>query len=114
MAHFNLLAYFIYAILTYFITVRVGLIFHKNGFEFIREELRDAPLATSVNNLLLACYYLTNLGYITFKIWFWEKITNYQTLLESICSHVGTIILTLGLLHFMNMFLIYWMRNRVR
>jgi hypothetical protein len=114
MVHFNLLAYFIYAILTYVITVRVGLIFHKNGFEFIREELRDATLATSVNNLLLACYYLTNLGYITLKIWFWEKITSFQTLIESICGHVGVIVLALGVLHFMNMLVIFLMRNRVR
>jgi hypothetical protein len=112
MAPWNLTAYCIYGLVTYVITVRVGWLFHQNGYYFIREELKDDQLATSVNNLLLACYYLTNLGYITLMIWFWAPISSFLVMVEMLCSKVAYIVLMLGCLHFINMTVIYLMRKK--
>jgi uncharacterized membrane protein len=112
--NFNLIAYLIYGVLSYLITVRIGLIFYRNGIHFIRAELSDEQLSASVNNLLLTCYYLTNLGYVTLVIWLWERIYNLQGLVESLCEKIGFIVLSLGLLHFMNMLIIYvFSRNKI-
>ncbi len=107
MTNYNLIGYAIYAIITYFITVRVGLIFHKNGYHYIKSGLEDESIATSVNNLLLACYYLTNLGYIAVTIWFWDGIGSVNTLFESLSDNISNIVLLLGVLHFLNMLVIY-------
>ena len=112
MAHYNLIAYGIYAVLTYLITVRVGWLFHKHGIHFIRNELQDDSIANSVNNLLLVCYYLTNLGYITCMIWYWEQVTSFQMLVESLSQKVSFIVLMLGVLHFANMSLLFFLRKK--
>jgi hypothetical protein len=104
---YNLISYLIYGILTYFITVRVGWIFYRNGYYYIQAELQDEQLATSTNNLLLACYYLTNLGYITLMIWYWERIASFQSMVEHLSEKVAFILLLLGILHFLNMLVIY-------
>ncbi len=104
----------IYGVLSYLITVRIGLIFFRNGIHYLRAVLSDPQLCTSVNNLLLSCYYLVNLGYITMIIWLWERIYSLQGLVESLCEKMGFIILSLGLLHFMNMFIIYmFSKNKI-
>jgi hypothetical protein len=107
MANYNLIGYTIYGMITYLITVRVGLIFHKNGHHYIKAGMEDESVATSVNNLLLTCYYLTNLGYIAITIWFWEEIESSIILMESISDHIANIVLLLGSLHFVNMLAIY-------
>ena len=112
MTSWNLTAYLIYGVITYFITVRVGWLFHKNGYHFILAELKDAQITNSVNNMLLACYYLTNLGYITLMIWFWAPIASFQMLVEMLCEKVGYIVLLLGFLHFTNMLVIYFLRKK--
>ncbi len=111
MVQYNLLAYLIYGTLTYFITVRVGWLFHKHGIHFIRNELQDEQIANSVNNMLLVCYYLTNLGYITRLIWYWQPIKSPQMLIESLSEKVAYIVLMLGILHFINMGIIYFLRK---
>jgi hypothetical protein len=111
MSH-NLIAYLLYGCITYYITVQVGLIFYRNGIWFIRAELHDEALAQSVNKLLLTCYYLTNLGYITLMIWFWEPIHSFTELWEAVCTKTGYIILLLGVLHVFNMTVIYLLRNK--
>ncbi len=109
---YNVTAYLIYGLLTYWIAVRTGWIFYRNGIHFIRAEICDEAVATSINNLLLGCYYLTNLGYITFQIWRWAFIPNFQTMLESLSQKAGFIILLLGVLHAFNMSVIYWLGKR--
>ncbi len=112
MLTFNLVSYFIYGIITYLITVKIGWICYKNGYHFIREEMQDEMLATSLNKILLACYYLTNLGYITLMIWFWEPIQNSRQMLESLSTKMAFIILGLGVLHVLNMTAIYLFRRK--
>lgn len=109
---FNLIAYLIYGVITYLITVRVGWIFYRNGIHFIRAELRDEAISQSVNRLLLTCYYLTNLGYITLQVWFWEDVSSVRMLVESLSQKVAYIVLLLGGLHFGNMTVIYLLRRK--
>jgi hypothetical protein len=112
MLTYNLIAYLIYGIITYLITVRIGWICYQNGYHFIREEMQDEAIATSINKILLVCYYLTNLGYITLMIQYWEPVSDFRGLVESLSDKVALIVLGLGCLHLINMSAVYLMRKK--
>ena len=112
MSYYNLIAYALYAISTYLITVRVGWLCYKNGLYFVELAIEDQNLAISVNKLLLTGYYLVNLGYITIMIYIWENITTWQALVESLSQKLAFIILILGIMHFFNITLLYFLSKK--
>lgn len=109
----NTIAYLVYFLLTYLITVHVGLRFYKNGRLYILNLLNgDEALTNFINRLLLVGYYLLNLGYAAMMISVWETITNWIDLFTSICIMTGRIMLTLGVFHFINMTVIYFLSKQ--
>ncbi|MCF6408073.1 hypothetical protein L3C95_34615 [Chitinophaga filiformis] len=109
----NTLAYIIYLFITYLITVRVGFIFYRNGRIFILDLLKnDVALTDAINRILLVGYYLVNLGYATLMISTWETILSWTELLVSITVMTGKIVLTLAIMHYCNMLVIYLMSKR--
>ena len=112
MVYFNLIAYSIYALLTYLITVRVGWLCYRNGQHFVALAIQEEHLALSVNKLLLVCYYLINLGYITTMIYLWEAITTWQQLVESLSQKTALINHILGFMHFLNITILYFLSKK--
>ncbi|MBC7849390.1 MAG: hypothetical protein H7Y31_06625 [Chitinophagaceae bacterium] len=109
----NSLAYIIYLSLTYLVTVHVGMVFFKNGRLYILELLNgDTALTDSINRLLLTGYYLLNLGYAAVMISTWQKVTTYGDLVASIVVMCGRIFLSLAVIHFFNMGVIYILGKR--
>src|SRR5436190_2537117 len=109
----NILAYIIYLLITYFVTVHVGLAFYRNGRLYILNLLEgDEILTDSINKILLTGYYLLNLGYAAVMISFWETIGTYAELIASIGTMTGRILITLGSIHFLNMAVIYFISKR--
>ncbi|MFM2049479.1 MAG: hypothetical protein RI955_2027 [Bacteroidota bacterium] len=110
----NIIAYIIYLIITFFITVNVGLILYKNGRIYILETLNhNEELTDTVNKILLMGYYLTNLGYAAIMINFWQHIETYTQLVESVSTMVGRIVLGLALLHYFNMYIINKFKHKI-
>nr|WP_294902483.1 hypothetical protein [uncultured Lacibacter sp.] len=109
----NSLAYIIYLFITYLVTVHVGFRFYKNGRVYILNLLSgDEELTNFINRLLLVGYYLLNLGYAAMMISMWEHINNWLHLFISICTMTGRIMLTLALIHFLNMTVIYFISRK--
>lgn len=109
----NTIAYIIYLLVTYLITVRVGFIFYRNGRVFILGLLHnDAQLTDYINRILLVGYYLLNLGYAALMLRSWDTIDTWTELLVSIGTKTGQIMLTLAIIHFMNMAVIYIISKR--
>jgi len=109
----NTLAYIIYLFITYFITVRTGLLFYRNGRVYILNLLQgEEQLTYFINKMLLTGYYLLNLGYVAVMIRFWKTITSFTELIASIASMTGKIMLTLAIIHFINMAVIYFISKR--
>ena len=109
----NTLAYIIYLAITYLITVKVGLVFYRNGAIYILNLLpENEQLARAINKMLLTGYYLLNLGYAAIMIRTWEKINTWTDLISSISLMTGKIMLTLALIHFMNMAIILLISQR--
>lgn len=100
----NIIAYIIYLLITYLITVHVGLVFYKNGKHYLMVMMdNDNNLTQIVNKLLLTGYYLLNVGYATLIISFWGQLNNWLDVINSVSIAVGKILLTLGVMHFVNM-----------
>lgn len=109
----NTLAYIIYLLITYLITVRVGFIFYRNGRVFILDLLQqNGPLTDAINRILLIGYYLVNLGYAALMISTWSTIVSWTALLLSITVMTGKILLTLAVMHYFNMIVIYFISKR--
>lgn len=109
----NTLAYIIYLFLTYLITVRVGFVFYRNGRVFILNLLNnDVSITDAINRILLIGYYLVNLGYAALMISTWDTIASWSELLSSITVMTGKIVLTLAVMHYFNMFVIYLISKR--
>lgn len=103
----NTLSYIIYLLITYLITVHVGRLFYKNGRHYIVAIINeDGQLTDFINRILLVGYYLMNLGYATIMLRFWKTITTFTELIASVSSMTGRIVLSLAVMHFVNMYVI--------
>jgi len=106
--NYNILSYTIYLPLIFFITIKVGWMFYKNGELFLMNLFENnLALIKNVNNILLMGYYLVNLGYSVLTISHWEKINNSIQLINVLSYTLGRIIILLALLHYNN---IFWLK----
>lgn len=100
----NTIAYIIYLLLTYLITVHAGFSFYKNGKVYILQLLHgDEKLSQFINKMLLTGYYLLNLGYAALSINSWITIESWVQLTVTVITLTGKIMLILSLIHFINM-----------
>jgi hypothetical protein len=102
----NVWAYCIYIIITIIVTVWVGWVCHKNGIYFIIDCVKDEAIAHSINNLLLAGYYLLNIGYAIITISGWDTITSIPNLLDVLAFRLALIIILLAIVHYVNIALL--------
>lgn len=108
----NILAYIIYLFITCLVTVRVGFLFFRNGRVYILGLLEgDVSLADFINRILLVGYYLVNLGYAVVMISCWSEVHTWLELLTSITVMTGRILLTLSVMHYINMAVILLISN---
>ncbi len=103
----NILAYIIYLLITYIITVKVSKNLFKNGRIFIISILKgDEALTDFINKILLVGYYLMNFGYATIMLRFWKTIVIFTELIASVSTMTGRIVLSLAVMHYINMYAI--------
>lgn len=109
----NLLGYTIYLVLAYIITVQVGWIFYRNGRHYILNLMHgDIKYTDAINKLLLLGYYLMNLGYCALALALWRKPVDTATLISELAWMIGRIILSLAIMHYINMITIYYLSKK--
>jgi hypothetical protein len=105
--------YLTYLAISVALTVWVARTLHKNGRIFLVDSfLGNEGLADSVNHLLVAGFYLINIGFVTLALKYGDKATDAQTGLEILSSKVGMVLVVLGAMHFFNLFVFSRMRRR--
>ncbi|HMJ70130.1 MAG TPA: hypothetical protein VK508_14590 [Cyclobacteriaceae bacterium] len=106
----NVLALCLYLVLTGYITLYVGKVLYTNGRHFLLKMfLGQAELTDSVNRILLTGYYLVNLGYVSILLTMRAPVVTTGDLLASLGTSVGRILLTLGVMHCVNiMAVVIW------
>jgi hypothetical protein len=94
--------FIIYLGITGYITVYVGQVLFKNGRHFILKMLEEEALTDAVNRILLAGYYLVNLGYVSIMLTMRQPADTFAELIASLSVSIGRIVLTLGIMHYFN------------
>ena len=111
--NYLLITYLAYLIISVLLTIWVARTLFRNGKVFLFDIFHgNDQLATAVNNLLLTGFYLINIGYAVYTLKVFDNITRITEVLEILSIKIGSIILILGFMHFLNMFVFYKLRKR--
>jgi hypothetical protein len=104
--------YLLYGGISVALTVWLARMLFRNGAVFLEEAFEDRPgLAEAVNRLLVVGFYLLNLGY-AFLILRAERAADAVSALETLLTKLGLLLVSLAVLHFANMYVIYRIRRR--
>ncbi len=105
--------YALYLAISIALTVWVARTLHKNGRFFLVDAFHgNEALADSINHLLLAGFYLMNVGYVSLALKYGDKAASLQELLEVLSTKIGAVLLILGAMHFFNLYVFSKMRKR--
>jgi hypothetical protein len=105
--------YLAYLAISITLTVWVAKTLHKNGRQFLVDSFHgNSTLADSVNHLLIVGFYLINIGYIALALKFSARAENLQELIEAVSIKVGTVMVLLGAMHFLNILVFARWRRR--
>ncbi|UEQ78277.1 hypothetical protein [Chryseobacterium arthrosphaerae] len=110
---FNIVSYILFLGISSYITIDVGRRCFQAGKAYLKYLLHDDQLCLTVNRILLGCYYLVNLGYIAMNLASWEKVNNIEELIRITAVRVGSIVLILCVLHYLNIFALYFLRKKI-
>jgi hypothetical protein len=85
-----------------YITLYVGGVLFRNGRPFLLTMLREEHTTDAVNRILLAGYYLVNLGYVSYVLTMHPPVTTAADLVAVLAFSIGRITITLGIMHWLN------------
>jgi hypothetical protein len=105
--------YVVYAGASVGLTIWLARTLAKSGEVFLDDVFVDNPrMAPAVNRLLVVGFYLLNLGYafVTLKAGV-ESLTPVQAM-ETLAAKLGALLISLGVIHFGNMYLFHRIRRR--
>src|SRR5687767_15995087 len=104
--------YAVYAVVSVGLTIWLARTLFRNGAVFLNDVFADKPkLAEAVNRLLVVGFYLFNLGYACLLL----KADPAPTVvgaIETLAYKLGALFLSLGVMHFLNMYLFHRIRSR--
>ena len=111
--NYNILSYCIYGCIMVYIIYWVGKAFYRNGRIFILKRFhQNEAMTDTTNNILLMAYYLFNIGYAVTQFSFWEKVSDTATLIASIGTRTGILVMILAVTHYFNLLLIYFLSKK--
>ncbi|HEY4121611.1 MAG TPA: hypothetical protein VGM56_27285 [Byssovorax sp.] len=106
--------YVAYAGVSLGLTVWLARTLAKNGAVFLEGVFADEPrMAEAVNRLLVVGFYLVNLGY-AFLIMKANASATAVEAFEVLAAKLGLLLLSLGAMHFANMYVFHRIRRRAR
>jgi hypothetical protein len=107
--------YLIYTSASLALTIWLARTLFRNGEVFLEEVFSDNPrLATAVNQLLVVGFYLLNLGYALFTLRVSAEQLTLIAAMEVLAMKLGALLLSLGAMHFGNLYLFHRIRRRGR
>ena len=110
---FNLISYLLFLSISSYITVDIGRRCYRAGAVYLKYLIHDPDFCLTINRILLGCYYLINLGYIAISLTSWEKIVSFEQVLTVTAIRIGNIMLILCVLHYFNIFILYFLRKNL-
>ena len=109
---FFVIYYAAYVTLGLAITVWVCRTLSSNGLVFLIENFEGKEtLARSVNHLLLVGFYLVNIGFMSLMLRYGPRPDSIVEALEFLSTKVGLVVVLLGVMHFLNMYMLMRFRR---
>lgn len=100
---YQIISYSIFLSFSFFITIKLGWIFYKNGEIYLLEIFKQQKTyVRSINKLLLVGYYLVNLGKASITITYWETIYTIPDIIRVVGVKLGNLLLLLAIMHYIN------------
>ena len=107
--------YVVYLLITVPLTIWVATTLSRNGRVFLEDVFAgDDALANAVNKLLVVGFYLLNLGFVVLFLRISDPVEELGGLFDTLSVKVGVVTLTLGVLHFLNVYVFNAIRRRSR
>ncbi len=108
-------AYVIYLLISINLTIWVARTLHKRGAIFLVDAFHgNTELAASVNHLLVVGFCLINIVFVSLALKSNAHIATARTAIEMLSDKLGWVLMTLGVMHFFNLFVFSRMRSRGR
>lgn len=105
--------YGVYLLISLLVTVLLGQTLHRHGRIFVVDCMKgDSASADAINNLLLVGFYLVNLAFITIMLRSDLTVQSLEDGLELLATKLGIVLLTLGLMHFVNLIVLGFVKSR--
>lgn len=105
--------YLVYVPLSVGLTFWVARTLSRNGALFLRDVFAgDERMAGAVNHLLVVGFWLINLGYVALALRTGAEVPDARTAIETLATKIGGVLLVLGVMHFLNLFVLSRMRRR--
>lgn len=104
--------YITYSFVAISLVVWLARTLFRNGEVFLEDVFDDNPrMAASVNRLLVIGFYMLNLGYAGLLLKA-DTAPDTVTAVEVLVQKLGILLLSLGVLHFVNMYVFVRIRRR--
>jgi hypothetical protein len=106
--------YAAYAMISVSLTIWIARTLFRNGAVFLEDVFADQPkMAEAVNRLLVVGFYLINLGYASLLLKA-GGTPNAVEAIEVLSYKLGLLLLSLGVMHFGNLFVFHRIRRRAK
>lgn len=104
--------YVVYSAIAVALTIWLARTLFQNGAIFLADVFEgNPPMAEAVNRLLVVGFYLLNLGYAFFMLKAHGANTSFAAI-EVLAQKLGYLLLSLGVIHFFNLYLFHRIRQR--
>ena len=117
-AHGNnliVVTYVVYLLISIALTIWVARTLHKRGAIFLVDAFNgNSELAASVNHLLVVGFYLINIGFVSLALKSNAEVATPRAAIEMLADKLGIVLLTLGGMHFFNLFIFSRIRTRAQ
>lgn len=103
----NILGYILYFTMTLWIIIYVGKLLYHSGNQYVGLLIPEhTDICMRTNNILRTGYYLLNIGYCATTLIHWNQIENLSELLGTLTDKIATILIIIGILHYLNILII--------
>lgn len=101
---YNSIGYIIYILISIWLILYVGKLFHVYGEDFLFHECPEKQTSHAANNILYVCYCLVNIGLTLYFLNTCSLLNNLIEVIEFISRSFSFILILLSILHILNMF----------
>jgi hypothetical protein len=110
-----IVTYIVYVLISVNLTIWVARTLHKRGAIFLVDAFHgNEALAAAVNHLLVVGFYLINIGFVSLALKTTAEVATWREAIELLSDKLGWVLLTLGCMHFFNLFVFSRVRSRAQ